>query len=136
MAREDHKQVIRAAYAARVAGDIAGVADHLCDDAVFEFHGAGTGLPGMRGPVSGKAAVEALISELIRNFHFSDWQEISLIAEGDNAALHWRAKVTLSANGKSDMFDVFDFFSFRDNKIRELRQFTDTAKLMQIFSII
>ncbi|WP_158554773.1 nuclear transport factor 2 family protein [Methylovirgula sp. 4M-Z18] len=134
MSREDHKQIIRSVYAARVADDIAGVADHLCDDVAFEIHGAGTGLPGMSGPVSGKAAVEPLIAELIRGFHFSDWQEISLIAEGDHAALHWRAKVTCSTNGKSNTFDVFDFFSFRDNKIRELRQFTDTAKLMQMVS--
>ena len=101
----------------------------FADDVVFDFNGLGTGLPSMAAAVRGKPAVRRLMTEFIDNFHFSDWQEVSFVVEGDKAALHWRANVTFTQSGRSHRFDVFDLLTFRDGKIVEFRQSTDTATI-------
>ena len=123
------KEVIRSLYAARVAGDIDGTMAALTDDAIFELNASGTGLPGMAGPIEGKPSVRIAIQKFIENFRFSDWKEISLVVDGEKAALHWRALVTFVPNGKSNAFDVFDFITFRGDRICDFRQSTDTAKI-------
>jgi ketosteroid isomerase-like protein len=126
---ESMKKIVRSTYVARIRGDLEGTMAAFADDVVFEFNGKGVGSPSMATPVHGKAALRPVMKELIESFHFSDWEEISLVAERDKAALHWRANVTVQSNGKSHIFDVFDFITFRDGKIVELRQSTDTAQV-------
>jgi ketosteroid isomerase-like protein len=104
------------------------------DDAVFEMNARGLGAPGMGAPMEGKAALRQAMGELIRNFKFSDWSEIALIVEGDKAALHWRAKVTSTPNGRSVVLDVMDLITLRDGKISELRQSTGTAALGRLLA--
>ena len=126
---ETIRKIVRSAYEARNRGDLDGTMASFADDAVFGFNGEGTGLPSMASEVRGKPAVRRLIQELIDSFRFSDWQEVSFVVEGEKAALHWRANVTFTPNGRSERFEVFDFLTFRDGKIIELRQGTDTAKI-------
>jgi ketosteroid isomerase-like protein len=128
--RETIRQIVRSTYEARSRGDFDGTMAAFADDVVFEFYGEGTGLPSMTGEARGKAAaVERIIKELIDNFRFSDWQEVSFVVEGNKAALHWRANITFPQNGRTETFDVFDFLTIRDGKIIELRQGSDTAKI-------
>ena len=126
---EKLKEVIRSIYAARVAGDIDGTMAAFADDVTFEFNGGGTGVPDLTGPIAGKSSMRNAIQILIDNFRFSDWREVSLIVDGDKAALHWRVRVTFVPNGRSDTFDVFDVITFRGDKIVDFHQSTDTAKL-------
>jgi ketosteroid isomerase-like protein len=126
---ETIRKIVRSAYEARNRGDLDGTMASFADDAVFGFNGEGTGLPSMASEARGKPAVRRLIQEFIESFRFSDWQEVSFVVEGEKAALHWRANVTFTPNGRSERFEVFDFLTFRDGKIIELRQGTDTAKI-------
>jgi len=96
---------------------------------VFDFNGEGVGLPNMGTAVRGKPAIRLLMTEFIDSFRMSDWEEVSLVVEGDKAALHWRGTVTFTQNGRSEKFDVFDLLTFRDGKIVYSRQSTDTAKI-------
>jgi ketosteroid isomerase-like protein len=126
---EKLKEIIRSTYAARVGGDIDGTMAAFADHVTFEFNGGRTGLPGMTGPIKGKPSVRNAIQNLIDNFLFSDWKEVSSIVDGDKAALHWRVRVTFVPNGRSDTFDVIDLITFRGGKIVDFRQSTDTAKI-------
>jgi ketosteroid isomerase-like protein len=45
---ETIRKVMRSTYEARVRGDLDGTMALFADDAVFEFNGLGTGLPGWR----------------------------------------------------------------------------------------
>jgi ketosteroid isomerase-like protein len=121
------KAAVRSTYDARVRGDLEGTIAAFAEDVVFEFNGQGTGLPGLAAPVTGKAAVRPVMQQLIDNFRFTDREEVSLLVEAEKAALHWRAIVTFTPNGRSAKFDVFDFYKFRDGKIAVLRQSTDSA---------
>ena len=126
---EEIREIVRSTYEARSRGDLIGTMASFADDVVYEFYGQGTGLPSMATEARGKPAVQRIIKELIDNFRFSDWQEVSFVVEGEKAALHWRANVTFTQNGRSEKFDVFDFLTFRDGKVVDFRQGTDTAKI-------
>ena len=119
-------------YKARVRGDLEGTVANFADDAVFDFNGQGVGLPNMGTAVRGKPAIRLLMTEFIDAFRMSDWEEVSLVVEGDKAALHWRGTVTFTQNGRSEKFDVFDLLTFRDGKIVYFRQSTDTAKIREM----
>jgi ketosteroid isomerase-like protein len=126
---EEIREIVRSTYEARSRGDLIGTMASFADDVVYEFYGQGIGLPSMASEARGKPAVEQIIKELIDNFTFSDWQEVSFVVEGNKAALHWRANVTFTQNGRTEKFDVFDFLTFRDGKVVDFRQGTDTAKI-------
>ena len=106
------REAIRSTYRARVRGDLDGTVALFADDAVFDFNGQGVGLPNMGTAVRGKPAIRLLMTEFIDAFRMSDWQEVSLVVEGDKAALHWERAVTFTQNGKSEKFDVFDLLAF------------------------
>ena len=65
-------------------------------------------------------------------WRFDDWTEVSLQVDGDKVVLHWTAHVTFIPTGKSNKFDVVDIFAFRNGKIVDLRQNTDTALVMTL----
>jgi len=127
--RAQIEQAIRASYAARSAGDLDGTLVHFADDGTFEMNARSLGA-GDR--LVGKAAVRAAVAELIKTWKFDDWKEVSLLVEGDTAALHWRAHVTNTTTGKHAVMDCFDFITFRGGKIAEFRQSADTAMMMQL----
>jgi ketosteroid isomerase-like protein len=130
----DLKTIIRNLYAARVAGDADRVVAGFADDVTFHFNGEGAEFPGLDGPIKGKKAVAATIRHLTESFRFEEWREQSLIAEGDQAALHWTARVVFTPTGQSEIMDVQDLFAFKDGKVIELRQSTDTAKIKALVS--
>jgi ketosteroid isomerase-like protein len=132
--RAHKEQVIRSLYAARVQGDLDGTMKDLAEDAVFSLNGRGTGVPAMSQDCCGKAAVHETIKQLIHNWRFDDWKESSLLVDGEKVALHWTARVTFIPNGKSATTEVVDLITFRDGKIVEFRQSTDTAMVMSLAS--
>ncbi len=129
--KDEISAAIRSAYAARLAEDIPGMLSHFEEDARFVINAEGFSARANM-PVIGHAALEARFKALIDAYKIEDWEQIALLVDGDSAALHWRAKVTALKTGLSARFDVFDFLRFRGNKIVELYQSTDTAKLMTV----
>jgi ketosteroid isomerase-like protein len=125
-----YKDSLMSTYAARVRDDLEGTLAAFADDVAFEFNGRGVGVSSLASPIHGKDALRPAMREFIESFKFSDWRAVSFLADGDKAALHWRATVTFPASGKSAEFDVFDFMTFRDGKISAFHQTTDTALLM------
>jgi len=126
---EQFKQAVRRCYAARVAGDLDGTLACFTEDASFQINAGAIGLAGLGDRVEGKAAVREAIKELIDNFKFTDWTEVSFLVEGEQAALHWRANVTFVPNGRTAPFEIADVIQIRDGKIAHLFQSTDSAML-------
>ncbi len=130
--RSQIENTIRSAYAARVRGDLEGTLSGFADEAVFSLNGRGTGQPVLSAPSVGKAAIRPVFKELIETWRFDDWTERSLLVDGEKALLHWTARVTCVPTNKSENFDVFDLVTFRDGKIVDFRQTTDTALVMSL----
>src|SRR5262249_42080157 len=132
--RAHMEQTIRSLYAARARAELDGTLKDLAEDAVFSLNGRGTGVPAMSQDCCGKTAVRDVVEQLIRNWRFDHWKETSLRVDGDKLALHWTARVTFIPTGKSAAVDTVDLVTFRDDKIVEFRQFTDTAMIMSLMS--
>jgi ketosteroid isomerase-like protein len=123
--------LVRAAYAARLAGDVPLMLSYFADDARFSRHAQALAAPDAP-PIRGHEAIAAAFRALVGAYTLSDWRDISLVVDGDRAALHWRATVTVARTEATETFDVFDFIRFRGDKIDELDQSTDTAKLLAV----
>ncbi len=83
----------------------------------------------MGTPVLGKAALRPVMQSLIQNFRLGDWREVSILVDGERAALHWRADVAFATSGKTAQFDVFDYVAIGDGKIASFHQSTDSARV-------
>lgn len=130
--RAQIESTLKALYAAREKGDVDGVMKDVADDAAFELNGRGTGVPAMAAVTRGKSAIRSAVQDLVDNFRFRNWKPVSFIVDGEKAALHWTAEITFVPTGKSEKFDVVDAVTFRDGKIVNIRQNTDTALVMSL----
>jgi ketosteroid isomerase-like protein len=130
--RTQIEDTIRALWAARLQGDLEGTLKGVAEHAVFALNARGTGEKSMSERSTGKAAIRPVLRQLIENWRFDDWKQISLLIDGEKALLHWTARVTCVPTGKSENFDVFDLIKFQDDKIVDYHQSTDTALLMSL----
>ena len=129
---DDVKARIRRAYLARAAGDVEETLAGFTSDASLHVNAAGVGATAMDHRLTGEPALRAAVQNFIENFRFDDYEEISFIVEGDKGALHWRAKVVCIPTGRSAVLDAVDMMRFRDGRIAELVQNTDTATLKSL----
>jgi ketosteroid isomerase-like protein len=130
--RSQIEATIKSAYAARLKGDLEGTLKDFAEDCVFRLHGRGTGVPALSKPAVGKAEIRPVMRELIDMWRFDNLTQVSLLIDGEKAMLHSHARVTCIPTKKSDDFDVFDLITFRDGKIVDFRQSTDTALVMKL----
>ncbi len=128
----DLKARVRRAYLARAAGDLDGTLAGFTPDATLHVNAAGVGAATMDGNPSDGPALQSAVQNFIENFRFDDYEEISLVVEGDKGALHWRAKVVCIPTGRSAVLDAVDMMTFRDGRIATLLQNTDTATLKSL----
>jgi ketosteroid isomerase-like protein len=126
------EEIIKSLYAARLNKDAATTVKDFAEDGVFGVYGRGTGVAALSQPTKGKAAIRSAVHGLVETWHFDDWNQIDLVIDGEKAVLHWRAKVTYLPTNKSEVFDCFDIITFRDGKIVDFRQSTDTAMIMRL----
>jgi ketosteroid isomerase-like protein len=130
--RTQIEDTIRDLWVARLQGDLEGTLKGVAEGAVFSLNARGTGEKSMSERSTGKAAIRPVLRQLIENWRFDDWKQISLLIDGEKALLHWTARVTCVPTGKSENFDVFDLIAFQDDKIVDYHQSTDTALLMSL----
>ena len=126
------EDMIRALWAARLRGDLEGTLKDVAEDGAFSLNARGVGEKSMSEPARGKAAIRPVLRLLIESWRFEDWKQVSLLVDGEKALLHWTAHVVCVPTGKSENFDVFDLITFRDGKIVDYHQSTDTALLASL----
>jgi ketosteroid isomerase-like protein len=132
----DHEAIrtlVVGAYAARDRGDVESLVTAFHSDAVFELVGAETSSH-VAGMVEGHSNVREGFSWLIEAFKFDNRKIISLIVDGDRAAVHSRVEITFTPASKTFTTDLLDLFRFADGKIIELLEFTDTALIKDVVS--
>lgn len=130
--REQMANTIRSLYAARVRGDLDAVMKDIAKDATFGLNGRGTGVPALAAASKGEAAIRPIVQELINVWRFDDWTEHALLIDGERAMIHWSARATCIPTKRAEKLDVYDLITFRDGKIVEFRQSTDTAMIMKL----
>jgi ketosteroid isomerase-like protein len=118
--------MLRDAYAARVRGDVEAAVRHFADDAVFALAGAKEASPvAMR--CTDCESLRSAMAGLVGAFAFKDHQIVSLIVEGQKAAVHTRVRLRAAATGEEVTTEMVDLVEVRDGKIASFLEFCDTA---------
>jgi ketosteroid isomerase-like protein len=120
------EKVVRALYAARKRGDFDAMAELCTPGCRLHVAGAPEFCPAAAGTATGRAALRKRFAEL-RAFAFANHKMLSIMADGNRVAVHWRTKVTFKPTGKSAVSEFCDLLTIRNGKIASAVQFIDTA---------
>ena len=126
MDRHAIEQTLRRAYEARVRGDIDEISRIFREDAHFELAGSPAASAVARRTL-GVEEFRPRIVELIKTFEMSDLEVLSMVIEGQRAAVHWRVKVRSTITGATATTDLMDLVEFKDGRIAFFLEFCDTA---------
>jgi ketosteroid isomerase-like protein len=124
--RQQMEQTLRQAYAARCCGDSSALGPLFRENALFRLAGAPQASP-IASEVRGAQDIQAHVHRLIETFAFSDHEILSMVIDGNKAAVHWRATVHANATGERATTEFFDLVEFDDDRIASFTQFCDTA---------
>src|SRR4051812_2829364 len=87
--RAEIERIIRAAYAARKAGDLEAIGRVFANNARFQLAGSSAASP-VAVKAEGAKSLQAVLKEMITVFEWVDQEILSMVIEGNKAAVHWR----------------------------------------------
>jgi ketosteroid isomerase-like protein len=128
MDREAVRALIEQTYQKRDAGDL--------DQTLAAFHPAGRiqiagskALTPAAVMVEGQGQLRTMLSDFIAAWAFDRREIISMVIDGDRAAVHSRVALRFVPKDKTVTTDILDLFKVQDGKIIELVEFLDTAAI-------
>lgn len=127
-------KVVQDAYAAFKQGDVPGILDKLTDD--VDWHaviGTGAHVP-FSGPRKGKAAVGEFFKQVGESETFEEFDPREYVAQGDKVVALGHYRALTKATGKRFESDFVMVFTFRNGKIGQFREFTDSAGVNAAFA--
>ena len=120
--RSEIEALLRRLYAARVRGDLAEVLQLFSVAAKFEIASASHGNPTAVNS-QGTDELRPLLTLLIRAFRLSDHSILSLIIDGSNAAVRWRASVYSRITGVTVPTEFIDIVEVDSGRIASFVEF-------------
>jgi ketosteroid isomerase-like protein len=123
--------LIDAAYAARMRGDKAALAEYWEPEATYRLAGEASIMPAV--PVTATDVMEA-VGTLMDLFHFHKLERVDALVDGLGAAVHWRVTVSTWGGERVDA-ELYDLWQFSERgKAVSLLQFTDTALIVRMLT--
>jgi ketosteroid isomerase-like protein len=120
--RMEIEQLLRELYAARVRGDLDGVCRAFSSDASLQIAGAGNVSPiGVKS--IGIAQFRPLLGLIIKSFKLSEHTVLSILVDGEKAAVHWQAKVHSKITGTMVLTEFVDLVEVGDHRINSYTEF-------------
>ena len=120
--RAEIEALLQELYDARVRGDLERVLGLFTRTAKFEIASASYGNPTAVN-ASGADEFRPLLTLLIRTFRVSDQAIISLIIDGRNAAVRWRASIYSRITGVTVQTEFIDIIEVEDGGIASFIEF-------------
>jgi ketosteroid isomerase-like protein len=130
--REQIERTLRETYAARKRGDLDALGRIFAPHARFQM--AGSNASPVAAKVVGAQEYRPLLAGMIKTFELLDYTIISMLIDGNAAAVQWHAKMRSSITGQTVETDLFDLIEMDDGQITSFLEFCDTAlaaRLMQ-----
>jgi ketosteroid isomerase-like protein len=122
MSRSEAEALLRELYAARMSGDLDGVCGLFADQARFEIASASNG-----NPVSVNSnevgEFRSLLTLLIRAFRVTDFLIISMIIDGEKAAVYWQANIYSKITGRTVRTEFVDIVEIKAGRISAYLEF-------------
>jgi ketosteroid isomerase-like protein len=124
--RQTMERVIRAAYAARLAGDLDALMAHLTPDVTFRIAGSddASAVPCQARSLE---ASRNTLTALVDTFEFADFELVDLVVDGPKAVAQSRVRVRAKATGATAETELLDVIRFEGDRIASFVQFCDTA---------
>jgi ketosteroid isomerase-like protein len=127
---ESTRTIVRRLYEAYVRGDGERVAALIDDEIDWVIHGPVDVFP-FAGVRKGKEAVLKALAAIARDYELKSYVPELIIADGNRAAVLSDAAFTQRSTGRLLRFRIVNFLRWRENKLVEFREFTDTLDLTQ-----
>jgi ketosteroid isomerase-like protein len=124
--RTDIERIIKDAYQARKAGDLAAMRRIFTPDLRFKLAGS-PAASAVAVDVAGMENFQAVVGGMIKTFDWVDQTILSMVVEGQKAAVHWRGHLRSTVTGDVVETEMVDLFEIRDAQISSLVEFCDTA---------
>jgi ketosteroid isomerase-like protein len=124
--RAEIERIIHTAYAARKAGDLDAIGKVFAGNAVFRVSGSSAASP-VALKAEGAKSMQSALKEMITVFEWVDQEILSIVVEGQKAAVHWRGTIRSTATGETVKTELVDLFEIDGGRISSLTEFCDTA---------
>ena len=114
--RAAFERLLSELYAARASGALEPLCALFGPDAVFKISGSSDGKP-IALAARGTEEVRSWLSVLVKTFRLSRHEILSIIIDGNQAAVHWRASIHSRITGASVPTELVDLVEMRDGRI-------------------
>jgi ketosteroid isomerase-like protein len=125
VAEVETRKAVAALYEAYAARDLDKVSALIHDDIEWVIYGPVQVFP-FQGPRRGKAQVLDALATIGRDYALERYVPTIIIADGDRAAVLSDAAFVQRATGRTMSVRLADFLRFREGRLIEFREFTDT----------
>jgi ketosteroid isomerase-like protein len=123
--RAQIERTLREAYAARKRGDLDALGRIFAPHARFQM--AGSNASPVATKAVGSVQFRPLLAGMIKTFELLDYTIVSMLIDGDAAAVQWHAKIRSSITGQTVETDLFDLIEIENGQIASFIEFCDTA---------
>jgi ketosteroid isomerase-like protein len=114
--------ILRQLYADRIGGALDPLCGHFAPEVHFRIAGTSDGKP-IAIAANGIAAVRPWLSMLVKTFRIFDHQVLSMLIDGERAAVHWSANIHSRITGAQVKTEVIDLVEFRNLQIASYTEF-------------
>jgi len=136
MSAERNIQVVKDAYAAFSRGEIAAILDLVAEDVQWQGVKGTEGVLPQAGERRGKAGVQQFFQQVLETTLFERFEPREYIANDDTVVAIGFYAAKAKPTGRSLSSDWAMVFHFRNGKITQFREFTDSAALVRAFETV
>src|SRR5438309_3347203 len=120
--RLEIERLLRERYAARLGGDLEALCRTFAKDSRLEIAGASSASP-MAIKAAGLGEIRTWLALLVKTFQLSDQEILSMIIDGEAAALHLRARIRSKITGATVLTALVDVVRVREGRIASYTEF-------------
>jgi ketosteroid isomerase-like protein len=120
--RLEVERLLRELYAARLGGDLEALCRTFAQDARLEIAGTSYSSP-MAIRAAGLVEIRSWLALLVKTFQLSDQEILSMIIDGEAAAVHWRARIRSKITGATVLTELVDVVRVREGRIASYTEF-------------
>ncbi len=120
--RPEVERLLRELYAARLGGDLEALCRTFAKDARLDIAGTSYATP-MAIRAAGLVEIRSWLALLVKTFQLGDQEILSMIIDGEAAAVHWRARIRSKITGATVLTELIDVVRVRERRIASYTEF-------------
>jgi len=120
--RPEVERLLRELYAARLGGDLEALCRTFAKDARLDIAGTSYATP-MAIRAAGLGEIRSWLALLVKTFQLGDQEILSMIIDGEAAAVHWRARIRSKITGATVLTELIDVVRVREGRIASYTEF-------------